>query len=152
MRIILRSGKTVELTYHQIYEAIVCYNIFITSGEYPGILISDEGNSRSGNYNHSGRPGKVGGSAPNSGGDPNGYGYSKNLRKDTEGKPYRHHTLMLPPKEYAKIQSEISSNYGRYKGKSVCTCVSTDGKAQCSYNFENRRYGDYNIYGKEYDE
>ncbi|MBO4420308.1 MAG: hypothetical protein J5783_00600 [Lachnospiraceae bacterium] len=58
-------------------------------------------------------------------------------------------TYYLNSREYAKIISEINTNYGKYEGLWFCVHNSYDvhGSA-CRYYFENRGYNDYNIYAK----
>lgn len=59
-------------------------------------------------------------------------------------------TFYLSPREYAKIISEINTNYDKYAGLWFCVHYSYDitGRA-CRYLFENRGFDDYNIYSKE---
>ena len=56
-------------------------------------------------------------------------------------------TFRLNPAEYAKIYSEINSNYDKYKGKTFAVHMSygIDNNPYWYY-FENRGYNDYNIY------
>ena len=56
-------------------------------------------------------------------------------------------TFILPPKEYAKICSEINTNYSKYEGKKFAIHLSygIDDRAYWYY-FENYGYDNYNIY------
>ena len=56
-------------------------------------------------------------------------------------------TFILSPAEYAKVYSEINTNYGRYKGKrfAVHASYGVDDKAYWYY-FENLGFDNYNIY------
>ncbi len=56
-------------------------------------------------------------------------------------------TFVLPAKEYAKICSEINTNYSKYEGKyfAIHLSYSIDNRAYWYY-FENQSYGNYNIY------
>ncbi len=60
---------------------------------------------------------------------------------------YRYKTFYLASKEYAKIISEINTNYGKYEGKRYCVHMSygIDNKAYFYY-FENFGFDHYNIY------
>ena len=58
-------------------------------------------------------------------------------------------TYYLNSHEYAKIISEINTNYSKYKGLWFCVHNSSDvNGTACRYYFENRGYNDYNIYSK----
>ena len=76
--------------------------------------------------------GKGGGAAPNK------------PRLDMNGEPFSKPTLYLPVAEYKRVTSEISTNYGNHRGKPFSQ-VEIEGK---TYEFENRRFGDYNIFDK----
>ena len=56
-------------------------------------------------------------------------------------------TFFLPASEYAKICSEISSNYAKYRDKALAIHASygVDNKPYWYY-FENQGYDNYNIY------
>lgn len=58
-------------------------------------------------------------------------------------------TLYLPKAEYAKIVSEINTNYGKYEGKmfAIHTSYGIDNRAY-HYYFENHGFDKYNIYMK----
>lgn len=58
-------------------------------------------------------------------------------------------TFYLNPSEYAKIVSEINTNYSKYKGKwfSIHFSYSFEGTPYWYY-FENRGFDDYNIYAR----
>ena len=73
-----------------------------------------------------------------------GGGTQKEPRLDMNGKPFDTPTLYLPVAEYKRVVSEISSNYGNHRGK-LFSQVEIDGT---TYEFENRRFGDYNIFDK----
>lgn len=73
-----------------------------------------------------------------------GGGASNEPRLDMEGVPFDMPTLYLPPAEYKRVTSEISTNYANHRGKPY----SKIDIANTVYSFENRRFGDYNIYDK----
>ena len=56
-------------------------------------------------------------------------------------------TFILSKVEYAKICSEINTNYGKYEGKAFAVHMSygTDNRPYWYY-FENHGYDNYNIY------
>ena len=58
-------------------------------------------------------------------------------------------TCELPKSEYAKVVSEINTNYRKYEGKGYCIHLSAgpDGNFY-AYYFENHRFNEYNIYRK----
>lgn len=58
-----------------------------------------------------------------------------------------YNAFTLSSVEFAKICSEINTNYGKYKGKRFAMHASygIDNKAYWYY-FENRGFDDYNIY------
>lgn len=60
---------------------------------------------------------------------------------------YLFSTFYLNSAEYAKICSEINSNYAKYKGKpfAVHASYGMNNKAYLYY-FENHGYNKYNIY------
>ena len=60
-------------------------------------------------------------------------------------------TFWLSPAEYAKIYSEINTDYSKYEGKRLAVHMSygIDDKPYWYY-FENRGYDDYNIYMRSY--
>ncbi len=62
---------------------------------------------------------------------------------------YYFETLYLPKTEYAKIVSEINTNYGKYEGKpfAIHTSYGIDNMAY-HYYFENHGFNKYNIYMK----
>lgn len=57
-------------------------------------------------------------------------------------------TLKLSKKEYAKVCSEISTNYSMYEGKEIAQHITFDEKGCCYYLFENHGFGEYNIFEK----
>lgn len=61
----------------------------------------------------------------------------------------RYETYILDSQEYAKVISEINSNYEVYKGKEIAAhySVGLDG-CYYIYFFENHGFNDYNIYEK----
>lgn len=71
------------------------------------------------------------------------------LRLDLKGKPFEFPSCLLNKKEYAKIISEINSNYDMYKGEqySVHYSIGTDNRYYV-YFFENHGFNDYNIMEK----
>lgn len=60
---------------------------------------------------------------------------------------FYYNTFILSRSEYAKIISEINTNYSRYKGLPLAIHKSygIDNEAYWYY-FENHGYNDYNIY------
>ncbi len=60
---------------------------------------------------------------------------------------YIYDTFVLSYSEYAKIISEINTNYAKYEGKSFAVHMSygIDNVAYWYY-FENHGYNNYNIY------
>ena len=71
------------------------------------------------------------------------------IRCDSEGIPFEYPTLYLKQREYAKIISEINTNYDLYRGKPYCIHHSLDiDGVYYIYYFENRRFNDYNIVQK----
>lgn len=60
---------------------------------------------------------------------------------------YKKLPFKLPAAEYAKIYSEINTNYGKYKGKKVSVHKSygIDNEPYWYY-FENHGFNKYNIY------
>ena len=52
---------------------------------------------------------------------------------------YKYGTYFIYPKEYAKIISEINTNYFKYKNHKIAVHISydLDGKC-CAYFFENK--------------
>lgn len=71
------------------------------------------------------------------------------LRLDLKGKPFEFPSCLLNKKEYAKIISEINSNYEMYKGEQYCVhySIGTDNRYYV-YFFENHGFNDYNIMEK----
>lgn len=68
---------------------------------------------------------------------------AKGVRLDMEGKPFDFPTVMLPKTEYAHVCKEISTYWHeKYKGHAYCQLE----LPKKIYNFENRSFGDYNIY------
>lgn len=58
-----------------------------------------------------------------------------------------YNTFVLSPAEYAKVYSEINTNYGKYEGKpfAIHASYGVNNKAYWYY-FENHGYNNYNIY------
>ena len=58
-----------------------------------------------------------------------------------------YNTFNLSSAEYAKVYSEINTNYGKYKGKrfAIHATYGVDDKAYWYY-FENLGFNRYNIY------
>lgn len=87
-----------------------------------------------------------------SGGNGGGKSSSKSLtdapkngtvRLDMNGVPYYYPTYNLPKNEYAHVFSEISTNWHtNFKGIAYCEL----NFSKKVYLFENRGFGDYNIY------
>ena len=71
------------------------------------------------------------------------------IKLDTKGKPFRFATFNLAEAEFAKIVSEINSNYDSFKGKEISfhTSIGLDDRYYVYY-FENRGFNDYNIFNK----
>lgn len=60
---------------------------------------------------------------------------------------YKYKTFLLPMTEYAKIYSEINTNYGKYEGKPFAVHISYGiDDISYLYYFENHGYNEYNIY------
>ena len=68
---------------------------------------------------------------------------------DQNGEPFIFPTCILSRREYAKIVSEINTNYELYRGKGFCVhyTVGADDRYYMYY-FENHGYDDYNIFEK----
>lgn len=65
------------------------------------------------------------------------------MRIDMEGKPFDFPAVVLPTAEYSHVCSEISTHWHtKYKGYDYGEINFSDK----TYYFENRRFGDYNIY------
>ena len=60
---------------------------------------------------------------------------------------FMYETVYLPTQEYAKIVSEINSNFDKYRLQKIAIHMSygTDGRPYWYY-FEIRGYDDYNFY------
>jgi len=113
-------------------------------------------------YEESEHPRGEAGRFAHKGGQPNGgesshdsgtgyaekYGFYNERKEDLNGNPYNRPTLKLPLDEYRKIQSEIASNSGLYHGKEEAAHFTSDEYGYHIYSFENRGYGDYNIFWK----
>lgn len=70
----------------------------------------------------------------------------KDVRLDSNGKPFKYPTIKLPKKEYANVMDEIGRNWNsKFEGKEMCRLKFTNK----TYYFENRGIGDYNIYHVE---
>ena len=67
----------------------------------------------------------------------------KDVRLDSNGKPFKYPTIKLPKKEYANVMDEIGRNWNsNYEGLEYCRLKFSNK----TYYFENRGIGDYNIY------
>ena len=65
---------------------------------------------------------------------------------DSKGDPFEYPTCYLNHSEYAKIVSEINTNFDLYKDKSYAVHYSVGiDKRYYLYYFENRGFNDYNI-------
>ncbi len=74
------------------------------------------------------------------------------FRSDMNGVPFSYPSLELESAEIAKVYHEISTNYGKYEGKTIIMHRTKDlDRDWCIYYVENRGYGDYNIIEKYYD-
>ena len=71
------------------------------------------------------------------------------FKKDSKGVPFCFPTCLLDSKEYAKIISEINTNYILYRDQNYAVhfSVGLDNKYYLYY-FENRGFNDYNIVEK----
>ena len=70
-------------------------------------------------------------------------------RLDTQGRPFEFPTCVLDEKEYAKIISEINTNYDLYRHESYSVHYSVGlDKRYYVYFFENHGFNDYNIVEK----
>lgn len=71
------------------------------------------------------------------------------VKLDSQGNPFEFTTCRLDEKEYAKIVSEINTNYRLYSNESFCVHCSV-GIDNCYYlyYFENHGYNDFNIVEK----
>ncbi len=69
-----------------------------------------------------------------------------NIVYDSKGIPFEYPTYYLNKTEYAKIISEINSNYEMYRNKRypVHYSLGTDDRYYIYY-FENHGFNDYNI-------
>ena len=71
------------------------------------------------------------------------------MKFDTKGEPFRFTTFNLEKAEFAKIVSEINSNYDSFKGKEIAFHVSLGlDDRYYAYYFENHGFNDYNIFNK----
>lgn len=74
------------------------------------------------------------------------------MRYDMNGVPFSCPSIDLEEAEIAKVCHEISTNYGKYKGKAFIMHRTIDlNNFYCIYYVENHGYGDYNIIEKIYD-
>lgn len=70
--------------------------------------------------------------------------------EENDKNSYSRKTLKLPKKEYAKVISEINTNYhSRYEGKKKGHLDLATKKGYFCYRFEIHGFDDYNIYDKE---
>ena len=71
------------------------------------------------------------------------------LPVDSNGNLYRYKKLFLPELEWAKICSEINTNYSKYEGMAFAIHMSfgIDGISYWYY-FENHGFNEYNIYAR----
>ena len=75
----------------------------------------------------------------------------KDVRLDANGKPFKYPTYLLAREEFARVTSEINSNYSAYANKKYATHYSVDMSGKfCFYLFENHGFDDFNIYEKFY--
>ncbi len=70
-------------------------------------------------------------------------------RLDSKGRPFEFPACILEQAEYAKVISEINTNYALYKGQrfSIHYSIGVDNRYYM-YFFENRGFNDYNIFEK----
>ena len=74
---------------------------------------------------------------------------AKIYKLDSVGKPFRFSPIILDPSEYARIISEINTNYSLFENQEFCSHNSYDiGTGAYTYFFENHGYNDYNIIAK----
>lgn len=73
------------------------------------------------------------------------------IKFDSNGKPFEFEPCTLSKSEYAKIISEINSNYDMYKDIKYAShsTLDIDGNYYVYY-FENHGFNDYNIIAKSY--
>lgn len=70
-------------------------------------------------------------------------------RCDSQGNPFEFPTCLLSKNEYAKINSEINTNYELYKDEKYPIHYSIgDDNHYYLYYFENHGFNDYNIVEK----
>ena len=71
---------------------------------------------------------------------------SNDIPRDSNGIPFRFPSCILTKKEYAKIVSEINTNYELYKDEflAIHTSVGLDNRYY-AYYFENHGFDEYNI-------
>lgn len=70
-------------------------------------------------------------------------------RKDLHGIPFEFPTCLLNKAEYAKIISEINTNYSQYQDEKYCIHYSVEiDNHYYLYYFENHGFNDYNIIEK----
>ncbi len=78
---------------------------------------------------------------------------SDTSRRDMNIVPYSYPSLYLENAEISKVCHEISTNYGKYEGKTIIMHRTKDlDRNWCIYYVENRGYDDYNIIEKYYDQ
>lgn len=71
-------------------------------------------------------------------------------RFDSKGHPFEFSSYFLEAEEYARIISEINSNYQKYQDKTIAVHYSDDIEfGSYKYFFENHGYNDYNIISKQ---
>lgn len=72
------------------------------------------------------------------------------LREDMNGIPFKYPAIVLPKNEYAKLIHSINDNYfEKYKGEEFGLLHTLDSENNfCTYYFEIRGFGDYNIIDK----
>ncbi len=69
--------------------------------------------------------------------------------QDLDGRAFAFPTCLLNRREYAKIISEINTNYDIYKDKEFCVHYSVGvDNSYYMYFFENHGYDNYNIFEK----
>lgn len=75
---------------------------------------------------------------------------SDSQASDNSEKSYSRPTLKLPKKEYAKVVSEINTNYHtKYESKSIGFLRVSTNKGYYCYHFEILGFDNYNIFNKE---
>ena len=121
-------------------------NQYATMGESAEIPLTDEGNS--GKIEREIRQivqdpktGKIIDNVSNSAPALNSK-YTTRIRQDMKGKNFTYPCVDLPYTEWESVSGAIGTDYKKYEGKRWASKKMNNK----TYYFENRRYGDINIY------